>query len=75
MSKKNKTDFIDEDEFLSTVTMNKKGGCVRMGKPPHGNEEPSRNEDMQEESITSRWLQNEYDNPIRHTQTDLFEAL
>lgn len=53
MSKKNKTDFIDEDEFLSTVTMNKKGGCVRMGKPPQGNEEPSRNEDMQEESITS----------------------
>jgi hypothetical protein len=28
-------------------------------------------EHMPKESITSGWLQNEYDNPIRHTQTDL----
>ena len=34
MNKKNKADFIDEEEFLSAVSMNKKGGCVRMGKPP-----------------------------------------
>ena len=26
---------------------------------------------MPKKSITSGWLQNEYDNPIRHTQTDL----
>ncbi len=30
--KKNHADFIDEEEFLSAVSMNKKGGCVRMGK-------------------------------------------
>lgn len=38
MNKKNKADFIDEEEFLSAVSMNKKGGCVRMGKPPQETE-------------------------------------
>ena len=48
MSKKNKTDFIDEDEFLSAVSMNKKGGCVRMGKPPQDEEEVPQNMEPQE---------------------------
>ncbi len=52
MSKKNKTDFIDEDEFLSAVSMNKKGGCVRMGKPPQDEEETPQNM-MLQESIDS----------------------
>ena len=39
MSKKNKDDFIDEEEFLTAVSMNKKGGCVRMGKPPQETDE------------------------------------
>ena len=38
MNKKNKADFIDEEEFLSAVSTNKKGGCVRMGKPPQETE-------------------------------------
>ena len=41
MTKKNKTDFIDEEEFLSAVSMNKKGGCVKMGKPPQEAEDTS----------------------------------
>ena len=41
MSKKNKADLIDEEEFLSAVSMNKKGGCVKMGKPPQETEEAS----------------------------------
>ena len=52
MSKKNKTDFIDEDEFLSAVSQNKKGGCVRMGKPPQEKDETPHDEEHGEESIS-----------------------
>lgn len=50
MSKKSKDDFIDEEEFLSTVSMNKKGGCVKMGKPPQEivQEESPHSEEPQE---------------------------
>lgn len=52
MSKKNKTDFIDEDEFLSAVSQNKKGGCVRMGKPPQEKDETPHDEEHGEECIS-----------------------
>lgn len=50
MGKKNNADFIDEEEFLSAVSMNKKGGCVRMGKPPQGMDDTPRNEAHNEAS-------------------------
>ena len=53
MNKKNKADFIDEEEFLSTVSMNKKGGCVKMGKPPQETEEVSHDAEPKEESVTT----------------------
>jgi len=53
MGKKNNTDFIDEEEFLSAVSMNKKGGCVRMGKPPQDMNETPLVEVQKEESETS----------------------
>ena len=34
MSKNKEKDFIDEEQFLSSVSRNKVGGCVRVGKPP-----------------------------------------
>lgn len=34
MGKNKEKDFIDEEQFLSSVSRNKVGGCVRVGKPP-----------------------------------------
>lgn len=50
MGKKNKADFIDEEEFLSAVSMNKKGGCVKMGKPPQDDVDVPHTEKPQEEA-------------------------
>lgn len=61
MNKKNKTDFIDEEEFLSAVSMNKKGGCVKMGKPPQEAEESSH--DTEPREVTEAHEQGEQDIP------------
>ena len=53
MSKKNKTDFIDEEEFLSAVSQNKKGGCVRMGKPPQETDEPPQTIEPPDEALSA----------------------
>lgn len=53
MNKKNKADFIDEDEFLSAVSQNKKGGCVRMGKPPQETDDMLHDEEPREESTST----------------------
>ena len=68
MNKKNKADFIDEEEFLSAVSMNKKGGCVRMGKPPQETDNTPHETVPSEDNETLSQDQNDVSSPPQRSK-------
>ena len=68
MNKKNKADFIDEEEFLSAVSMNKKGGCVRMGKPPQETDKTLHETVPSEDNETLSQDQNDVSSPPQRSK-------
>ena len=68
MDKKNKADFIDEEEFLSAVSMNKKGGCVRMGKPPQETDNTPHETVPSEDNETLSQDQNDVSSPPQRSK-------
>lgn len=68
MNKKNKADFIDEEEFLSAVSMNKKGGCVGMGKPPQETDNTPHETVPSEDNETLSQDQNDVPSPSQRSK-------